>query len=156
MRLKVLMGAVLFSLVVSLSPITSHAQSSRNNSTVNEFTYEEAQLLMKVAQAEAGNQGEDGMWLVLSVITNRVKSESFPDSVTEVCYQKNQFETVTTGAIDKVEISAECHRALARIETGEVAEAIVAFENSKNKSLERYFSTAFEYRDHVFYTLSNN
>ena len=154
MRKKALLG-IFLSLAISMTPITVQAQSA-HDSTVNEFTYDEAQLLMKVAEAEAGNQGEDGMWLVMSVIVNRVNDDTFPDNVTDVVMQKHQFETVTTGAIDKVEISAECHRALARIETGEVAEAIVAFENSKNKSLERYFSTAFEYRDHVFYTLSNN
>lgn len=51
------------------------------------FTYDEAQLLMRMAQAEAGNQGIDGMWLVMSVAVNRVRSEHFPDNITDVIYQ---------------------------------------------------------------------
>lgn len=47
----------------------------------NEFTYEESQLLMGIAQAEAGNQGPDGMWLVMSVVLNRVNNPEFPDNI---------------------------------------------------------------------------
>lgn len=77
---------------------------------VTEFTYEEAQLLMRMAQAEAGNQGIDGMWLVMSVAINRVKSKNFPGSITDVIYQsattKNgtviyQFSSVADGRIDE-------------------------------------------------------
>jgi N-acetylmuramoyl-L-alanine amidase len=119
---------------------------------VNEFTYDEAQLMMKTAQAEAGNQGEDGLFFVLSCIVNRVRSEDFPNTVTEVITQEGQFSTVESGAIYKVELSPEVHIALARIEKGEVAEEIVAFENKRSSYLERYFSEAFTYRDHKFYT----
>lgn len=119
---------------------------------VIELTYEEAQLLMKIAQAEAGNQGEEGMWLVMSVVINRKNDEAFPDTVKEVAYQKNCFATVTTGKINKVELSLEAHTALARIEKGEVKPDIVGFENKSNNSLERYFDFAFTYLDHNFYT----
>ena len=119
---------------------------------VIELTYEEAQLLMKIAQAEAGNQGEEGMWLVMSVVINRKNDEAFPNTIKEVAYQKNCFATVTTGKINKVELSLEAHTALARIEKGEVKPDIVGFENKSNNSLERYFDFAFTYLDHNFYT----
>lgn len=119
---------------------------------VIELTYEEAQLLMKIAQAEAGNQGEEGMWLVMSVVINRKNDEAFPDTIKEVAYQKNCFATVITGKINKVELSLEAHTALARIEKGEVKPDIVGFENKSNNSLERYFDFAFTYLDHNFYT----
>lgn len=118
---------------------------------VIELTYEEAQLLMKIAQAEAGNQGEEGMWLVMSVVINRKNDEAFPDTIKEVAYQKNCFATVITGKINKVELSLEAHTALARIEKGEVKPDIVGFENKSNNSLERYFDFAFTYLDHNFY-----
>ena len=120
---------------------------------VNEFTYEEAQLLMKVAQAEAGNQGTDGMWLVMSVIYNRRASDQFGDSIKKVVYAPHQFATVSNGAINRVEISPECHEALARIECGEVAPEIIGFETTDNTTLDKYFCSAFSYRDHQFYTL---
>lgn len=117
-----------------------------------EVTYDEAQLLLKVAEAEAGNQGSDGMWLVMSTVINRVRSGDFPDSIKDVVYQKNQFSTVTNGAIDNVTITPEAHEALARIEKGDIAKEIIAFENTKSDSLSRYFWEAFEFKDHRFYT----
>lgn len=120
-------------------------------SRVIELTYNEAQLIMKIAQAEAGNQGEEGMRLVMSVVINRKNDEAFPDTIKEVAYQKNCFATVTTGKINKVELSAEAHTALARIEKGEVEPDIIGFENKSNNSLERYFDFAFTYLDHNFY-----
>lgn len=121
-----------------------------------ELTYQEAQLLMEVAQAESGNQGEDGMWLTMSVIINRVDCSEFPDNLEDVVYQTGQFSTVTSGAIYTVEPSPECHEALARIERGDVAPQIIAFETLESKALDKYFSSCFEYRDHRFYTLKNN
>jgi len=116
----------------------------------NEFTYEDAQLLMGIAQAEAGNQGSDGMWLVMSVVLNRVNTPGFPDTIREVIYEKSKFYVKGIG---KTEISPECHEALARIEKGDVAPEIVGFEKTTSNVLDKYFSRAFVYRDHQFYTL---
>lgn len=118
---------------------------------VNEFTYEEAQLLMQIAQAEAGNQGEDGMFFVMCCVINRARSDSpeWPDSIADVIMQPHQFYTAGMG---KTEISPECHAALARIECGEIAPEIIAFERTTNTSLDKYFLSAFSYRDHQFYT----
>lgn len=120
-------------------------------SKVNEFTYEESQLLMHLAEAEAGNQGEDGMWLVMSVVMNRVNDSEWPDNITDVIYQKNQFSPVSDGRLNKVELSTEVHTALARIEKGEVAPEIIGFEVKDSNELEKYFRAVFGYRDHVFY-----
>lgn len=126
-----------------------------------EFTQEEATALLKIAQAEAGNQGEDSLWLVMSVVYNRVKDESFPDNVLDVINEKHktkdgrfvyQFETVRNGTQAKAEPSVEAHLALARIEQGEVAPEIIGFENKKSSTLDKYFDRAFEYKDHRFYT----
>lgn len=145
------LAAVLVVLCLFSRPVQASAEEI--HPTVNEFTYEEAQLLMKVAAAEALNQGCDGQWLVMSVILNRVNSSEFPDTIKEVVYQEHQFTTVSNGAIDDVEPDVNTHLALARIEMGEVAEQIVAFETTKSVTLTKYFSEAFTYRDHAFYTL---
>lgn len=129
---------------------------------VNEFTQEEAKLLMKMAQAEAGNQGTDGMWLVMSVALNRVRSENYPDNITDVIYQKAckkngsvvyQFSSVADGRIeDQMILSYEVHEALAKIERGDVVEEIIGFEVKSSDDLDRYFNYAFAYKDHKFYT----
>jgi N-acetylmuramoyl-L-alanine amidase len=135
---------------VEQEEVPAHTHDVKVN--VNEFTYKEAQDLLRVAQAEAGNQGEDGMWLVMSVVFNRRENKAFPDNIHDVIYQDHQFSTVTNGSIDRVEVSNEAHLALARVERGEVAPEIVAFETVDSSVLDKYFTQAFEYRDHRFYT----
>ena len=121
--------------------------------TLVEVSYEDAQALMHIAQAEAGNQGIDGMALVMQVVLNRVADEDYPDTVYDVIAQKGQFDSFRNGAYAKAEPSAECHLALAEIEAGQfVNHTIIAFEVTGSRSLDRYFRYAFTYRDHDFYT----
>ena len=147
---KVIVGVLL---CLALFPAKVYAAESvfprTHEIQVNEFTYEEAQMLLQIGQAEAGNQGPDGVWLVMSVIYNRRASDVFPNSIEEVIYQDNQFYTKGMGA---TEVSVDCHEALARIERGDVAPLIVAFEKKSSKSLDEYITPAFTYRDHTFYT----
>ena len=117
------------------------------------MTDAEKKMLMKVAQAEAGNQGIDGMWLVMSVVMNRVGSRSFPDSIEEVIFQKGAFSSATDGRYEEqVILSYEVTEALGMILDGEVAESIVAFEIKDSDVLEKWFEYAFTFRDHNFYT----
>ncbi len=134
------------------------AETGEITRKVIEFTYPEAKLMLQVAQAEAGNQGEDGMWLVMSVIVNRMNTDGHlyhpqdDHSVEGTVYKKYSFSSVWDGRYLEVEISPECHEALARIESGDVAPEIVGFERKDSEELDRYFARAFEYKDHRFYT----
>lgn len=118
-----------------------------------EFTYEEAQMLMRIAQAEAGNQGIEGMIMVMAVVLNRVEDEDFPNTIEEVIFQPHQFQPIADGRYYEVELSPEVHKALASIEMGEpIAANIVAFEIKESKKLERYFDYAYTVKDHSFYS----
>lgn len=121
-------------------------------SETREFSLQDAQLLMRIAEAEAGNQGPDGMWMVMSVVLNRVDSDTWPDSIAGVIFEDHQFSSVSDGRFNKVEISADAHEALARIETGDVADEIIGFEVKTSEVLDKYFARAFEFKDHRFYT----
>ena len=114
-----------------------------------EFTYDEAQMLMQIAQAEAGNQGVSGMILIMACVLNRVADEDdFPDTIEGVIYEPYQFYTegMTT------DLSAEAHEALAYIESGKPIDTrVVAFEVSTSSYLERYFEYAYTVGDHNFY-----
>lgn len=70
--------------------------------------YEE-DLILRVAMAEAGNQGVDGMRYVISTIFNRVASDSpdFEDTILEVVTHPYQYSTGYTGTI-----SDDCREAL--------------------------------------------
>lgn len=116
-----------------------------------EVTYEEAVLLMKLAQAEGGNQGMWGQWLIMSVVVNRVNSPQFPDTIREVVTQEGQF--ATANRLDDVEPTRESHLALARLEKGRIADEIIGFETTDNMTLDRYFDYAYTFGDHQFYIL---
>lgn len=145
---RVLVGIFLGFFILSI-PLKGVAGDQPTKSSVIEFNIEEAQELLKIAYAEAGNQGEDGQWLIMSVILNRVSSSEFPNTIHEVIYQSGQFYTK---GMEYATPTAETHLALARIERGEVAPLIIAFENGSDNALSKYFSYAFDYRDHKFYT----
>lgn len=116
------------------------------------YTDEEIDELLRIAQAEAGNQTEDGMFLVMSVVINRVNSEDFPASIHEVLHQSGAFSAVKNGSFDKAEPSEECLRAYERIASGDVAPEVIAFEAIGSDVLDQYFMYAFTHKGHKFYT----
>ena len=116
------------------------------------YTDKEIDELCRIAQAEAGNQTEDGMWLVMSVVLNRVSSEQFPDNIHDVLHQSGAFSAVSNGSFDRAEPSDECRLAFERISTGDIAPEIIAFEAKSSDVLDKYFSWAFTHKDHKFYT----
>lgn len=61
------------------------------------------ELLAICVEAEAGNQDLKGRQLVADVILNRVDSERFPDTITEVITQPYQFASYWDGHMDRVE-----------------------------------------------------
>lgn len=67
------------------------------------LTDEEIDLIALVTMAEAEGESEQGKRLVISTILNRVDSELryFPDTVTEVVYQPNQFSSMWNGRVDR-------------------------------------------------------
>lgn len=52
---------------------------------------EEIRMLAAMIQCEAGNQPMEGQIAVGAVIMNRVKSASYPNTISEVIYQPSQF-----------------------------------------------------------------
>lgn len=68
-----------------------------------EIYYDELELLAQLVEAEAGNQPFEGKCLVVDTILNRVESPDYPNTITEVIFQKNpiQFTTTVNGALEK-------------------------------------------------------
>lgn len=87
------------------------------------FTEEDYMNLLRIVEAEASGEDETGKLLVANVVLNRVKDEAFPDTITEVIFQKNkgvtQFSPVSNGRFWKVEISEETVSAVNRALAGE-------------------------------------
>ena len=62
---------------------------------------EDIDLIALVTMAEAEGECEDGKRLVIDTILNRVDSEYFPNSISEVIYQSGQFTSMWNGRVDK-------------------------------------------------------
>ncbi|WP_079508659.1 cell wall hydrolase [Mesobacillus jeotgali] len=62
---------------------------------------EEVKLLARLVHAEAKGEPYEGKVAVAEVVLNRVENEQFPDTVKEVIYQRNAFQPVQNGAINK-------------------------------------------------------
>lgn len=60
-------------------------------STFRTYTAEDQAILEGIARAEAGNQGVEGMLLVMNVVMNRCERNG--QSISEVVYAPNQFYT---------------------------------------------------------------
>lgn len=76
-----------------------------------ELSPEDEELLMKIAMAEAGNQGVIGKCLIMNVVLNRCEASG--GSVRNVIYAPNQFYTVGMGGYDE-----ECEIALLMVCAG--------------------------------------
>ncbi|CAM3710966.1 cell wall hydrolase [Mesobacillus zeae] len=71
-------------------------------STANRFIDEEERVLLaRLVHAEAKGEPYDGKVEVANVVLNRVENEQFPDTIQGVIYQKNAFEPVQNGSINK-------------------------------------------------------
>ena len=136
--------------------VTIHYETIKHDCDVELYSEKEAKEFMGTAMLESGSEGEDGMWLTMSVIANRVRDPDWPDNVHDVVYQKHAFSAVTEKRMRDVEISEECMRAFARIQTGDVCPQIIGFETKASEKLDKYFDLAFVYRNHKFYVKKAN
>ena len=77
------------------------ATSSTNTSTgVNGYSSSDVNLLAKLIYAEARGESYQGQVAVGAVVLNRVKSSSFPNTISGVIYQKYAFTCVADGQIN--------------------------------------------------------
>lgn len=128
-----------------------------------QLSEEDYEVLLKIVQAEAGNEDEKGKMLVAGVVLNRVKSSRFPNTVEEVVFQnKNgvyQFSPVVNGSYYSVKVSEETKEAVAKVLSGEdVSEGALYFaarkyaSDSSMKWFDCSLTKLFEYGGHEFFT----
>lgn len=61
----------------------------------------EIELMATIVMAEAEAEPKEGQRLVIDVILNRVDSPNFPDTVSEVIFQPNQFSPINNGRFER-------------------------------------------------------
>ena len=130
--------------------------------TGNSFSLEdqEYQVLLKIVEAEAGCEDTEGRMLVANVVMNRVRNGYFPNTVTEVVYQRQdgtaQFSPVSDCRIDTVNVSQGTIDAVARVMNGEdISQGALFFRSVRSRSgwFDQKLSRVLEHGNHIFYTM---
>ena len=116
------------------------------------ITDEDKEVLLRIVEAEATCEDIKGRMLVANVILNRVVSERFPDSITEVVFQNNgvtyQFAPIKDGRFWSVTVSEETREAVERVLTGEdysQGAMYFAARRMANQKAMRWFDTSLKY-----------
>ncbi len=128
----------------------------------HELSEADYEVLLKIVQAEAGNEDERGKMLVAGVILNRVDSSKFPGTVTDVVLQKEngvyQFSPVANGTYQKAKATPETIKAVERVLKGEdFTEGALYFASrkyadpEKMKWFDRHLIRLFEHGGHEFF-----
>lgn len=131
--------------------------------SIYELGRKDYETLLKIVEAEAGAEDEEGKLLVANVVLNRVKSDAFPDTVTEVVYQKEggvaQFSPAADGSLETVEVSGETVAAVRRALQGEDNSRGALYFAARNAAEEenmRWFDThltrLFAHGGHEFFS----
>lgn len=82
---------------VSVETQTEPAATFNNDSAISQ---KERHLLEQLVEAEARGESLNGKIAIVNVVMNRVKSEDFPDTITEVIMEDGQFSPVANGSIN--------------------------------------------------------
>ena len=118
--------------------------------------------LLRIVESEASGEDETGRLLVANVVLNRVRNTAFPNTVSEVVYQrrngKAQFSPVSTGKIARVTVSDATRAAVARALAGEdVSGGALYFVNpaladaGNLQWFREHLTLLFAYHGHEFY-----
>lgn len=124
---------------------------------------EDYDTLLRIVEAESGSEDIKGRVLVANVIMNRVKSEDFPNTVTEVVWDNSdgvpQFSPTYDGRINEVAVSDETREAVKQALKGtDYSEGALFFiqksaaEEHNVKWFEKDLKRLFKYGVHEFYT----
>lgn len=127
------------------------------------LTEEDRDALLRIVEAEAGSEDEEGKLLVANVVLNRVKDQHFPDTVKDVVTQREngitQFSPVSNGRFYRVTVSEETKDAVERALKGEdISQGALYFAARKYADSERmkwfddHLFFLFEYGGHEFFT----
>ncbi len=111
----------------SSSSVTSTQKESYGAST------DEVTLLAAIVEKEAGGSGYQGMLAVASVVMNRVRSSSYPDSIAGVIDQKGQFTGGIAGLsriISRGPSSAAIRAAEAALAGEDIVGGMVSFRST--------------------------
>lgn len=124
------------------------------------LTEEEENYLLHLVAAEAGGCDLVGQILVANVVFNRMESSVFPNTVTEVIFQKNQFSPTINGSIWSSTITDSVREAVERALAGEDFSEGATFFSARARLdsdsmswFDNNLNWLFKHDGHEFYSL---
>ncbi len=155
------------SMVMGIASRTSSGQrvvdcSELQRNSKYQLTEDELEVLLRIVEAEAGCEDEDGKLLVANVILNRLNSPKFPDSITEIVFQREngvvQFSPVYDGSYACAEVSEETVNAVGRALDGEdISDGALYFaarqyaDDDRMRWFDEKLTLLFRYGGHEFF-----
>ncbi len=118
--------------------------------------------LLRIVEAEAGGEDQNGKLLVANVVLNRVNSSQFPDTVWDVVMQKEQgiaqFSPTVDGRYQSVNVSQDTIDAVERALYGEdISQGALYFcarekaDSDNMQWFDRKLTKLFVYGNHEFF-----
>lgn len=155
------------SMVMGIASRTSSGQrvvdcNELQRNSKYQLTEKELEVLFRIVEAEAGCEDEEGKLLVANVILNRLNSPKFPDSITEIVFQREngvaQFSPVYDGSYACAEVSEETIKAVGRALKGEdISDGAMYFaarkyaEDDRMRWFDEKLTLLFCYGGHEFF-----
>lgn len=115
---------------------------------------EDAEILLKIAMAEAEGESTEGKALVMLVVINRAFSGDFPNTIYDVVFQPGQFSVTTDGGrYWTTEPNEDCYKALELLYQGwNESQGALYFESCKGGSWHSdHLEFLFKEGNHKFY-----
>ena len=120
------------------------------------------EALLRIVEAEAGGEDQNGKLLVANVVLNRVNNEMFPDTVWDVVMQREQgiaqFSPTVDGRYQNVRVSDDTVEAVERALYGEdISQGALYFcarekaDSDRLKWFDRKLTRLFSYGNHEFF-----
>ena len=153
--IQMLACLVIFCLFLDTDPVKGETDAPIGNISVEtvtttqpiEISSDDIDLIALVTMAEAEGESEDGKRLVIDTILNRVEHAHYPDKVSEVVYQPNQFTSMWNGRVERCSITDEI-RELVKEELQERKDHEVIFFTAGEYG--RYGAPMFQVGNHYF------
>ena len=124
---------------LEVKPIINKEKTTMSN--------EEIELIALVTMAEAEGEPEEGKRLVIDTILNRVDHKCFPNTVSDVIYQKDQFTSMWNGRLNSCYASDDICKLVKEEVKSRKDSNVIFFRTSRYSD---YGSPMFQVGHHYF------
>lgn len=128
--------------VIEVKTLTKTVEEPENTLSESDIN-----LIALLTMAEAEGESDYGKRLVIDAVLNRMDSEHFPNTITDIVYQKNQFSSIWDGRVNRCYVKEDIVK-LVREELFKRTNRDVIFFSAG--SFSKYGKPLFQVENHCF------